>query len=403
MHSDSVQAIDGPDGGPSRHAAQRSILRAAAGRDGVRGVVAEAGRLVGGWAAYVDVRGTVIEISYQGFAKQAQDWAMRLVAQAVQPHTGLERESLFSEQGDREYCTDAVLGGADGGVAGAVVLSAAGDSGDSDDSGDGVRGSCDEALLRSTARAAADALTVLVPRLEASYRRVRRLRAACLTSMRDGNGAAVLTLAEELWRHVPLPPLRLVCVDGDSQALEDLYGSLDRDDHALADVPKVFGEYDRRLWLLVAADDAHALEQGLAAVDGVEFGSCDCPSWQTLPGGFAKAVQDMHLRRLGLSGRSFADMSVIELIRPDLAVAYAEELLKPLSKLPSTEAAALLDSAKTLLVTAFNIGEAAKRLGVHRHTVENRLSKLEGLLGIDLSQESARVCLWIACSFLSGR
>lgn len=44
--------------------------------------------------------------------------------------------------------------------------------------------------------------------------------------------------------------------------------------------------------------------------------------------------------------------------------------------------------------------DAAKALGVHRHTVENRLARVERVLGLDLGRESSRVRLWIACSFL---
>ncbi|NEG96774.1 hypothetical protein GFD17_08410 [Bifidobacterium sp. SMB2] len=374
---------------------QRQVLKAAAGDDSVHASIVTAARLASGWAAYVDTDGTVLDISNRTFGKQAQDWAMKLAAKVAEARSNPSLTTVFGSDSGRDFCAGVVhdSSGSHDRLVGIVVVSA-------------VQSGRTDTLLRSVTMVTADVLSVIVPRLRGEERRIRRLRSACIGAFAQGHGTAMLSMADELWPSgIPQPPLRLICVDGETRMTERLYRSLDDDVTSLVDDgAAMFGEYDRRLWVITAASAAQKVEGELLTRDGIDFGSCDCSSWQAMEERIPEAVQDLHLRRLGEDGRSFSDMSVHELIRPDLAVVYSQELLKPLHHLPRQEADALLATIRELLATSFNVGATAKRLDVHRHTVENRLNKIERLLGLDLSQEASRVRLWIACSFIrSGR
>lgn len=386
---------------------QRQMLKSAAGEDPLHGVISALARLLDGWAAYVDVDGTVIDISNRTFGKQAQDWAMRLAAKAAQSQGNPAMTTVFGAQNGHSYCACAVRdpssssgsvpagSGASaeghGGVLIGIVVASAPQSARAD------------VLLRSTAMVAADVLSVVVPRLQSSARRIGRLRTAVFAALADGQGELLLPMVGELWHVVPRPPLRLICVDGDDaggDVVDRLYTVLDSGGMVPESGAVVFGVYDRRLWLVIGDDDAAEVLGALSMRDDCCCGSVVCPSWRALKDGLASAVQDLYRSRLGGEGREFANISAHELIHTELAEAYASELLAPLRRMPRQESDVLMATIRALLDVSFNVGAAARALGVHRHTVENRLTRIERILGLDLGRESSRVRLWIACSFL---
>ena len=386
---------------------QRQMLKSASGEDPLRGVVSAMARLLGGWAAYVDADGTVIDISNRTFGKQAQDWAMRLAAKAAQSHANPAMTTVFGTQNGHSHCACVVRDPSsgpvpsgsgmpierhDGVLTGIMVASAP----------QNVR---TDVQLRSLTMAAADVLSVVVPRLQSSTRRIGRLRTAVFAALAEGQGETLLPMVGELWHAVPRPPLRLICADGGDAGddiVERLYTAMESGGIVPESGAAVFGVYDRRAWLIVGDDDAAEALGALNMRDDCDCGSVICPSWRALKDGFASAVQDMYRNRLGGEDRALADISAHELIRSELATAYAVELLKPLRRLPRQESDTLMVTIRELLAVSFNVGAAAKALGVHRHTVENRLVKIERVLGLDLRQEASRVRLWIACSFLRG-
>jgi sugar diacid utilization regulator len=93
-------------------------------------------------------------------------------------------------------------------------------------------------------------------------------------------------------------------------------------------------------------------------------------------------------------------MSPHELVLPQLASAYAFELFRPLQELPADESELLMKTIREVVSCSFNVGMSARRLDVHRHTIENRIAKVEQLIGLDLSLESDRVKIYIALAFI---
>ncbi|TDD88471.1 PucR family transcriptional regulator [Actinomadura darangshiensis] len=97
------------------------------------------------------------------------------------------------------------------------------------------------------------------------------------------------------------------------------------------------------------------------------------------------------LRYSGLPGQS-----VLGLLAPDLAHAFADTLLAPL------RAEDLVETVRAY-VAANGQGEAAARaLGVHRHTLRTRMRKAADLLGRDPDDPAVRAELWIALAITSN-
>ncbi len=81
---------------------------------------------------------------------------------------------------------------------------------------------------------------------------------------------------------------------------------------------------------------------------------------------------------------------------PVLRRALAERVLGGLLAQQHHSAERLLDTARVWLQYGQRSGEAARRLGVHPHTLAYRLRRVEALTGLDLRSPAAVVELWLA-------
>ncbi|WP_223693005.1 PucR family transcriptional regulator [Leifsonia poae] len=87
--------------------------------------------------------------------------------------------------------------------------------------------------------------------------------------------------------------------------------------------------------------------------------------------------------------------SVEELLRaiPAPAVAALVEPLRPLAADPDGQ---LLESLRVFLSENGSWEAAASQLGVHRHTLRNRIQKIEELTGLSMSSAEDRALAWLA-------
>lgn len=83
---------------------------------------------------------------------------------------------------------------------------------------------------------------------------------------------------------------------------------------------------------------------------------------------------------------------------PEELRAYVEHLLGPLLR-DAHRRGDLLTTLETLLSTA-SLTEAARRLGLHRHTLVYRADRLREILGIDIDDAAVRHTLWLALQAL---
>ncbi len=88
--------------------------------------------------------------------------------------------------------------------------------------------------------------------------------------------------------------------------------------------------------------------------------------------------------------------TLLELLGPVVAQAFAHDLLAPLFAVSEEDGAQIATALTTWLRHRERTGEAAEALGVHRHTLRERLRRAERLLERDLDDPQTRAELWVA-------
>ena len=127
---------------------------------------------------------------------------------------------------------------------------------------------------------------------------------------------------------------------------------------------------------------------------------CSTPvEWSELSVGLGEAR-----RAAGRSGseRPFVQFEelvsegMLALLEASGGPAVARRILQPLQARPPAERTMLIESATAWLENNGAWDRAAKQLGVHRHTLRNRITVLEQVLGLDLERFGDRAELWAA-------
>jgi DNA-binding PucR family transcriptional regulator len=361
------------------YAAQRDLFRATDSPDVVQSVIQQSAKLVDGWAAFLDSRSRIVAISNQAMRHQATQLALHMRQQEEQRANNAK--AIFGIARGRNRYYMCVVEHQQQRL-GTIIVSSLGSSGNN-------------TVSRAVGVAAADALSwSLPPRIE-QYRRQSRIRDLAFEELAAGHTQMARTLMDELGEANLIFPAQLFCIEH-AGTDDDFAFTLAGD---VTGMGSMVGRYQDHLWILVSQPRRADVESMLDDLDSTVYGSCAMSAFSTAPEAFRQALRNLRLRRIG-SHESVVDLSPHELVSPDIAAVYADELFALVRKLPPGEQQLLMTTLRELLFTAFNVGAAAKRLEVHRHTVENRMSKLESLLGLDFNDESARVKVWIACSFI---
>jgi PucR family transcriptional regulator, purine catabolism regulatory protein len=93
---------------------------------------------------------------------------------------------------------------------------------------------------------------------------------------------------------------------------------------------------------------------------------------------------------------------VLPLVDGTAGRAFAEALLGPLLRHDRCGRGELVDSLRAWLAHHGQWDPAAAALGVHRHTLRNRITRAEALLGRDLGTADLRAELWLALRLLDA-
>ncbi len=360
---------------------QHEMFKALGSDAPVENVVSMTAKLVGGWAAYVDHEGSVRFVSNRNMARRAGDLYREFQKQMENEPGDVHMMYGVTPERNRYFVKSLESGGRQLGC----VMAAS-----------GIRSDNSE-ILRPIVAAASEAITCVLPQLIERFDCVSRLRTAVFCELAGGNAQSVMTFADELWSDRFAFPARVMCVAQSGIGASRLYRIFDRE------VPQNlrinYAVYDEHLWIVAAEDDLEWVCQWLDADASRASVGKSVEGISMLAESFEEVKRSFSLRRYGHRS-GILDISPHELVRPDVAQAYAAELMGPLRELSQNEMGNLLHTMRELLMSAFNVGEAATHMHVHRHTVENRMKKVENLLGLDLSTESDRVKLWIACAFI---
>lgn len=357
-------------------AAQRAISLAALRPDGLGATVAELSRQLGAWVGLFDAVGSLEREHPPGALGPREGDAVGDEARRVLRRGARAASTLHI--GDTLYTLQTL--GRGGRLRGAIAV--AGD-------------------LDAEARAVVTsvvAMTGLALEQGRSLARARsRLRAALVQLLAEGQVAAARRIARETWGELPPDPVVVAVAEVGRPRREAVLDALD----ALAEAHPgdiVFGsvEHGVAVATAVSAVEAQAAVTDLAVMHEMRVGlSAPAPYDR-----FAAALTQARIA-LGRAGAGrparfgdTADRGVLGLVDPDAARAVASARLAPLL---DHDAAHGTDLAATLGIWLEHDGsneQAARALGIHRHTVRARVALAGRLLGRDLAPFGARADLW---------
>jgi purine catabolism regulator len=399
--------------------AQRSLTAAAVGRGGLAAVLDEVRRLTGGWGLLLNRGGAVLASS----PPDAVEHRAALRADLARLRDAPGAASLVARVGTGGGAgTGNGTGNSTGNSTGNGT--GTGTGGGTDPGADAEvwvqsltagtevlgylavgRSARLTALERQVVNAAVPLCTLSLDRSRVVGQGSRRLQAGVLRLLLAGQGALVAPVADELWNGLPVEPVRALECRAGRFALVAARERLVAD-RQLAAARVLYAELDDALVCLVSAEggDADRLLRVLRGIDGLRIGVSD-------PAGYAElAAARAQAQRASSYGtgsdtevtwfRDVPRLGLLELLPPDTAAEFAAALLRPLRPDAGAESAArrgdLLRSLKVWLAHHGQWDPAASELGVHRHTLRNRMQKVERLLGRELDAPDLRAELWLA-------
>jgi purine catabolism regulator len=339
--------------------AQRALTSAAVRADGVTAVVRQLARRLGAWAVLLDPRGGV----------RAGDSPVVEHLRGELPRLRSGPASLTCELAGAEIAVQTL--GAGRRIRGYLAVGR-----------DTRLTRADQQVLTT----AASLLTVGFEQSHAVEAATRRLRGGLLRLLLAGESSLAAEIATELWGGLPAAPVRVALASGPTR-------------HRLAAVEQIedtdafHAPYEDSLLLVVGADADLSFA-------GLHVGVSDPVPYAELPSAVRQASRalatavraDLPLVRFA----ELADDGVLRLVDPDVAGVFADRLLAPLVDHDTTGRGELTASLRAWLAHNGQWDPAAATLGVHRHTLRHRITKVGQLLGRDLDSPDTRAELWLA-------
>ncbi|WP_258174984.1 helix-turn-helix domain-containing protein [Actinopolyspora mortivallis] len=347
--------------------AQHELAGAAVGRRGLSGVVHKLASLLDGWALLLDEADTVLHSAPGGAGisvRELEPWLRRL-------RQGRGRGALVLELGEQW------IGIQELGTRGGATLVVGRDS---------PFGTPDHHVINS----AASLVTLALRQAETLWSARGRLHTAFLRTLLSG--APAWAALDDLGAEFPAWPVRVLVLHGSHSAEESL-----RLIEAESDGEEVYAaEYEGDVVALAPA--SANLPDRLGKRRDVRLGVSEPCGQDGLPTALRQARQAVAAASDGGGAVWFTELAgrgLLELLPAERAVGFAESLLWPLRGRDE-----LLVSLRGWLAHNGQWDPAAKRLGLHRHTLRNRIRRTESLLGRDLDQAGVRAELWLALQLL---
>jgi purine catabolism regulator len=360
--------------------AQHALTRAALDPDGAAAVVTTLARLIGGWAVLTDAAGRPVHA--QPAAARQRAAALKGELARLRGHG--PRSSAALAEGGREVVIQGL--GAGGRLRGFLAA--------------GTEGRL-SAVDRTVVTLAVPLLALALERSRRLAGAERSLRAAVLDLALTGAGAVRATAAlligpavEGDWLVAVVAPVTEEPGESLVAALEDaLPPALIRLDTQAVVVAVPAGTdalqalIARRTDLVAGVSSAHPFAQLATAYDEADR---------------ALAVARRDERRI-VPYAEITEGGLLGLLAGDAVRAYADALLAPLAEYGAQARGSLVESLRVWLAHNGQWDTAAAELGVHRHTLRYRMSRVERLLGRPLSDGGTRMELWLALSATAGQ
>ncbi|RSN36510.1 PucR family transcriptional regulator [Amycolatopsis sp. WAC 01416] len=345
---------------------QQELTRTAVGKGGPGGVVRKLAKLVDGWVLLLDSSGAVTEASPSArpFADGLQDDFARLRA-----------GTLVTVAGEYEV----VLQTLDTRARGVLAV--------------GTREPLD-AAGQHIVNTAVSLLSLALEQNREHVGALRRLRSGTIDLLAAGHTELATRTMKSLWGGVPEAPWSVLAVTGAAGARRSLADSLDAE---VSGESVFFGESGA---FVVALGDVETVTLLVSRTGGLHAGLSDPVSTVDFPAGLrqakqaaeaAKAERSPLVRFAEHAGRGF-----LEMVDSQAAQAFSDSLLAPLRHHDKTGRGELVASLTCWLEHHGHWDLASARLGVHRHTLRNRMRKVTELTGRDLDSPGVRAEFWLA-------
>ncbi|MEC3980644.1 PucR family transcriptional regulator [Amycolatopsis sp. H20-H5] len=355
---------------------QQELTRTAVGRGGAGGVVRKLARLIGGWALLLDTSGEVAE---------ASSVAPRSLAGRLRGELGrLSAGTLVTALDEDEVVVQTL----DTRARGFLVV--------------GTRQPLDTAG-RHIVNTAVSLLSLALEQNRAQGAALRRLRSGLCELLSAGQAELAVKSMTTLWGGAPEAPWVVVAAGGSVAARRALYDALDAE---TPDERVFFGEYGGFVLVAGRADGRMpGWAAALAGRAGAYAGVSDPVSIVDFETGRRQAEQAALAAKTGrvplVRFAEHAGHGLLELVAPGAAQAFADSLLAPLREHDESGRGDLVDSLRVWLEHHGHWDLAAARLGVHRHTLRNRITRVEELTGRSLDSPGVRAELWLALQVVS--
>jgi PucR family transcriptional regulator, purine catabolism regulatory protein len=358
-------------------AAQQELTRAAVRGGGFAPLLRRLSRLVGAWALLVNTSGEVAQSAPASAASRGE--ALRDELDRIRGRRG-PSSARFTHGGDNVWAQ--ALGSPTNGFL--VVGSPHGWS------------SVDQQVVNT----AASLLTLALEQSKSLDLARRDLRAGLFKLLAAGQVELVRHPARELGVCLAEPPWQVCALVGAQHCRESATEIL----QAEAVQPVFFADAHRAVVAVVGADSqaVRLLGNLPQRVHGLRLGISQQITAGEVANGHQQAMQAAeHAERTGTTVMRFDDiagMGLLAVLPSGQAQAFAKSLLAPLLR----DNGKLIDSLREWLQHHGQWDPAAARLGVHRHTLRNRMRKIEELTDRSLDSPGFRAELWFSLQLLDN-
>ncbi len=349
---------------------QQELTRTAVGKGGPGGVVRRLARLIDGWVLLFDASG-VTEAS----SAAARAYGAELREELERLRSGTRVAALG------EY--EVVLQTLDTRARRVLAV--------------GTNGRLDPAGQHIT-NTAVSLLSLALEQNRAQAAALRRLRTGLAELLAHGQAELAGQIMKTVWGGSPQPPWTVLVAIAPAAARRRLMDLLEAEEHTMGE-EIFFAESGTNVLVAGNAEGgAPGWAAGLAAHAGLPAGLSE-PA-----GDFGAALRQAEQAAVAakegeiplVTFAEHAGRGLLSLIDPALARAFADRLLAPLRQHDDSGRGELVESLRCWLEHHGHWDNAATALGVHRHTLRNRIRKAAELLGRDLELPGVRAELWVA-------
>lgn len=365
--------------------AQRAISRAALRPDGLTSILGELEHQLHSWVALYDAAGNYVRMPRN---RPVPSEVAPEIRDKVRAALDLGTRSASHLQVSGQAVTLQTLG-RKGNLRGALALGAI-------EPLDPARADIVNSVIGLASLALEQARTLDTAR--------RHLRAGVFEQLLAGSRDVAVRTAGQVWGQLPRDPV-LVTASRQENPVPNLLEALELlvDDHRGAVFYALRGDL-----LVVLAGRAHQERiLDLLGRHGTACGVSSEATMETLPSALEEATRALlratELAKPVVEFSELSDGGMLGLLREEKAGAVARGLLQPLIAHDAAEGTEILASVREWFANDCVWDKTARRLGVHRHTLRNRIDAAGRILGLNLDGMRDRLELFAAVQFLEER